>query len=154
MVKTVIEPTEVRVERDEEGRIVRVLHERRRVGSLVDPLNSEDEEEDGEEEGFAGFEDGHEGMEEVGGVGNGKGEGKNSIVRELEEQAARIPEKKERKQSEREREWIERLVGRYGADYGKMFRDRRLNPMQQTEADIRRRVEKWRASGGSVDVAS
>lgn len=72
----------------------------------------------------------------------------NEIVRLLEEQASCAAEKKERKQSDREREWIERLVGKWGEDFGKMARDMRLNPMQQTEADIRRRVNKWKASGG------
>lgn len=116
---------------------MRVIHSASRPNPLNDPLSSDSEGESGE---FEGFED--EGM------GDGNGKDKNDIVRQLEEQASRVPEKKERKQSEREREWIERLVGRYGEDYGKMFRDRKLNPMQQTEADIRRRVQKWRASGG------
>jgi nucleolar protein 16 len=93
--------------------------------------------EDDEGEEFGGFDD------------NEKGE-KNEIVKKLEEQASMSAPKRERKQSEREREWIERLVGRWGEEYGKMARDRRLNPMQQTEGDIRRRVEKWRAEGGAV----
>jgi nucleolar protein 16 len=70
----------------------------------------------------------------------------------LEEQASMGKEKTKRKQSDREREWIERLVGRWGENYGKMARDRRLNPMQQTETDIRRRVDKWKAEGGCVAV--
>jgi len=71
---------------------------------------------------------------------------KNEIVRQLEEQASMGAEKKERKQSEREREWIERLVAKYGEDYQRMARDMRLNPMQQTAADIGKRVGKWKAS--------
>jgi len=74
----------------------------------------------------------------------------NPIVQQLEDMAARAPEKKPRKQSEREREWIERLVGKYGDDYKRMTRDMKLNPMQQTEADLRKRADKWRSSGGSV----
>ena len=84
------------------------------------------------------------------GFDGGAGTGANEIVRQLEEQAKMGKEKMNRKQSEREKEWVERLVGRWGEEYGKMARDRRLNPMQQTEADIRRRVEKWRAEGGRV----
>jgi nucleolar protein 16 len=76
----------------------------------------------------------------------------NNIVKQLEEQASMAAEKKERKQSEREREWIEKLVAKYGDDYQKMARDMRLNPMQQTAADIGRRVSKWKASGGSLSV--
>ena len=74
----------------------------------------------------------------------------NPIVQQLEDMAARAPEKTPRKQSEREREWIERLVGKYGEDCKRMARDMKLNPMQQTEADIRKRVEKWRSSGGAA----
>jgi nucleolar protein 16 len=105
---------------------------------LNDPLNDVEDAEMEEEE-FGGFED------EAGKDGD-----KNEIVRQLEEQAGRAAPKVKRKQSEREREWIERLVGQWGEQYGKMARDRRLNPMQQTEADIRRRVEKWRGEGGAV----
>jgi nucleolar protein 16 len=41
-------------------------------------------------------------------------------------------------------------VSRYGDDYGKMARDRKLNPMQQTETDIKKRVKKWKASQTSA----
>jgi nucleolar protein 16 len=95
--------------------------------------------DDGEE--FEGF-----------GGDSGKQKETNDIVRKLEEQASMGAEKKERRQSDREKEWIERLVGKYGEDSQKMARDLRLNPMQQTPADIRRRIEKWRASGGSASV--
>lgn len=93
--------------------------------------------DDGEE--FEGFDDRSGGKKDS-----------NPIVQQLEDMAARAPEKKPRKQSEREREWIERLVGKYGDDHKRMARDMKLNPMQQTEADIRKRVDKWRSFGGSV----
>lgn len=103
---------------------------------MNDPLNSDDEGENGES--FEGF-------------GDEKSSGpKNEIVKLLEEQASRAGEKRERKQSEREKEWVERLVKRWGENYGAMVRDRRLNPMQQTEPDIRRRVQKWKEAGGVV----
>lgn len=54
-------------------------------------------------------------------------------------------EKRERQQSDREKEWVERLVAKYGKDFKKMEKDRKLNPMQQTAKDIKRRVEKWEA---------
>ncbi|EHK98347.1 hypothetical protein GLAREA_12888 [Glarea lozoyensis ATCC 20868] len=132
-------PTEATVERDANGKIIRVIHATSKPNPLNDPLNSDSEDEimdDGET--FNGFD----------------GE-KNEIVKQLEDMAARAPEKKPRKQSTREREWCERLVGRWGEDYKGMERDRRLNPMQQTEADIRRRVGKWKtwkSSGGGEEV--
>lgn len=120
---TTIEPTEVRVERDPEtGKIIRVIHDKKE-----NPLNDQlltDDEEDAD-------------MSEVGGETHG-------IIAELERQAASAPEKKPRKQSAREKEWIERLVSKYGEDTKKMSRDMKLNPMQQTEADIARRIKKWR----------
>lgn len=89
--------------------------------------------------------------EEFEGFDGVKGE-QNEIVKQLEEQASMRGPPAERKQSDREKEWIERLVGKYGDDYAKMSRDRRLNPMQQTPADIKRRVGKWKAKGGEVSV--
>jgi nucleolar protein 16 len=108
---------------------------------LNDLLLSDDEDADGDAnmEGFEGFD--------------GEGESTNPIVMQLEEQARMVPEKKVRKQSVGEKEWVKNLVVKWGSNYKGMMRDRKLNPMQQTEADIRRRVEKWRAEGGSV-VAS
>jgi nucleolar protein 16 len=135
-------PTEATVERDADGKIIRVIHAHSRPNPLNDPLNSDSEDEvmdDGEEfEGFEGEEGGKEGKE---------------IVRQLEDMASREKAKTPRKQSEREKEWCERLVGKWGEDYKKMERDRRLNPMQQTEADIRRRVGKWKASSASKESA-
>jgi nucleolar protein 16 len=137
-----IAPTEAQVERDSEtGKIIRVIHAASKPNPLNDPLNSNSEDEevvdDGEE--FEGFD-----------VRSGEKTEANPIVQQLEDMAARAPEEKPRKQSEREREWIERLVGKYGDEYKRMARDMKLNPMQQTEADIRKRVDKWRSSGGSV----
>lgn len=96
-------------------------------------MNSDSE--DDEEEGFEGFD-----------------EEKTEIVRQLEEQASMEAEKKPRKQSDREKEWIERLVGKHGENYERMARDMRLNPMQQTANDIKGRVEKWHAKGGEMPV--
>ncbi|TVY90788.1 Nucleolar protein [Lachnellula willkommii] len=135
-------PTEAKVDRDPDtGKIIRVIHAASRPNPLNDPLNSDSEDDsmcdDGEE--FEGFDS-----------RRGERTETNPIVQQLEDMAARAPEKTPRKQSEREREWIERLVGKYGEDYKRMARDMKLNPMQQTEADIRKRVEKWRSSGGAA----
>jgi nucleolar protein 16 len=124
-----------RVERDESGKIIKVIHAHtKKANPLNDPLNElENEEEDADGDnaigGFEGFED-----------------EKNEVVRQLEEQALRVAEKKPRKQSTREKEWCQRLAEKWGTDYKSMVKDRRLNPMQQNEPDIRRRIEKWRAS--------
>ncbi|KAG0648275.1 Nucleolar 16 [Hyphodiscus hymeniophilus] len=130
-----IEPTIARVERDPAtGKITRVIHDERE-NPLRDPLN---DVEDAELDGIDG---------DAGERGRG-----SEVVRMLEEQAKMGKPTPKRKQSEREREWIERLVARWGEDYGKMVRDRRLNPMQQTEADIKKRVATWKADGGVVAV--
>lgn len=129
---TTVAPAVARVERDESGKIIKIIHATtKRANPLDDPLNAlEDEEEDGDDAmgGFAGFDE------------------KNEVVRLLEEQASRVAEKKPRKQSAREKEWCQRLAEKWGTDYKAMARDRRLNPMQQNEPDVRRRVEKWRAA--------
>ena len=41
-----------------------------------------------------------------------------------------------------ELEWIKAVIKKYGDNYERAARDRRINPMQQTAADIRRRVER------------
>ncbi|KAK2628569.1 hypothetical protein QTJ16_001672 [Diplocarpon rosae] len=134
-------PTSARVERDPEtGKILRVIHDGKKANPLNDPLNDiEDAEmaDDGEE--FGGFD---------AGSGGEKKQATTDIVRRLEEQAAMVGEKRDRTQSEREREWIERLVLAHGENFEKMARDRRLNPMQQTPNDLRRRVGKWKANQG------
>ena len=70
-------------------------------------------------------------------------EGPTEVVKALMERAARGVTVG-RNQSEREKEWVGTLVEKYGEDYGKMARDRKLNMWQQSEGDIRRRVVKWK----------
>lgn len=80
---------------------------------------------------------------------------RNPVVAQLAAQAslqAQGPAKK-RKQSEREEEWVAKLVARHGEDLDKMVRDHELNVMQQSKGDIRRRVSKWRESRGLSVVA-
>ncbi|KAF2867769.1 ribosome biogenesis protein Nop16 [Massariosphaeria phaeospora] len=128
---------EIEVERDPEtGAILRVVGVEEPVDNpLDDPLNVFDEDEDAEEwNGFAMVP--HDGGSE------------NPVIRELERAARNGVRKAPRKQSQREAEWIERMVAKYGEDCAKMSRDRKLNPMQQTEADIRKRMQKWKATSG------
>lgn len=115
--------SEAKVERDADGKIVRVLSGKRKENPLGDLLNElEDEEE------WGGIED--------------DGREKTDVIKGLEELAARPEVKRPRYVSEREGEWLEGLVARHGDDYGAMARDHKLNPMQQTAADIRRRIRK------------
>lgn len=150
---TELVPGEVRVERDPEtGRILRVirpesgsdgLDPRLKRRRLDDPLNSESGCE-GEDAATADP------------VRARRREPATDVVAALEAQAAEeavqlARKRRPRQQSRREEEWIAALVAKYGDNIGAMVRDRRLNPMQQTEADIGRRVMKWRdrREGGS-----
>ncbi|KAI0885166.1 ribosome biogenesis protein Nop16 [Annulohypoxylon maeteangense] len=126
---------EVRVERDENGRIVRVLHgSGPKENPLNDPLNDLDSDDDMEDEEAA---EEWEGIDEV--------EDGTGIFPELETQANRPVAKKVKTLSKREAEWLQRLVEKYGDDTKAMARDRKLNPRQQTEADIARRIKKLKS---------
>ena len=131
-----IRTEEVRVERDGDGNITRVIRPggeatKRTPNPLNDPLNDL-EEEDADEGG-------------VEGTGN-----KSNVVAALEQEAAeeaeKLAKKRPRQQSKREEEWLGRLIARHGQDTRAMARDRKLNPMQQTEGDVQRRLKKWLAS--------
>ncbi|KAF9346942.1 Nucleolar protein 16 [Mortierella sp. NVP85] len=65
---------------------------------------------------------------------------KTDVVRALEAQAANIL-KRERHQSEGELVWAAKLMEKYGDDYEKMFWDRKLNPNQQTAAQLKKRIK-------------
>ena len=151
----ILVPGTARIVRDEKGEVVRVLYHDGEDGGrkrevewrgrrLVDELGDDDDvdEEGTQHEIFTGGKD-------EGEVGDG-----NGVVRQLA-MAARRGERKKgggRKQSQREEEWVGRLVGRYGDDVGRMARDRKLNPMQQSPADIARRVRIWREGRRRNDV--
>ncbi|PNS13909.1 hypothetical protein CAC42_1400 [Sphaceloma murrayae] len=142
---THLDVSEVRVVRDPEtGAIISVLDEdMKKANPLRDPLN---DLSDSEGEGWEGFVNEH-------GLIDGakqKQDGTTEVVRRLEEEAARPVAKRERWQSEREKEWIESLVNKYGEDYAKMSRDIKLNPMQQSEGDIKKRIRKWNKSKGGI----
>ncbi|KAA8912488.1 ribosome biogenesis protein Nop16 [Sphaerosporella brunnea] len=121
-----LQPGEAKIIRDEKGAIVRIEH----APTAEDVLDDDE---------WTGFAD------------DNAGELKTEVVRQLEALAA-SEVKTERTQSEREREWIESLVAKYGRDFKKMSRDRKLNPFQQTEGDIRRRVAKWEKKYGGAMV--
>lgn len=129
--------SEAKVERDEDGNIIRVLGRAPKANPLNDLLNnldSEDEEEEGDDD------------EEWGGIAEKEAEeeGTTDVVKSLIEESHNPAPKMVRYQSEREREWLDALVGKYGDDYGRMARDAKLNPMQQTARDIAKRIKKLR----------
>ncbi|KAK4693002.1 nucleolar protein 16, partial [Lecanoromycetidae sp. Uapishka_2] len=131
---------EIKVTRDPKtGAIVSVEEDgrqrRARENPLNDPLNSDS--------GSDADEDGHDEEE----VGKSRG-----IVPELEEAATYSKKKRPRMQSEREQEWVQDLVKKHGENWGAMVRDRRLNPQQQSEGDIKRRVELWKKMKRRVDA--
>ena len=107
-----------------------------KINPLNDPLNDLDDDD---------YEDGGDGQaEDWGGImdGGGADEDTPEVVRALIEQAQNPAPKKARHLSEREQEWLESLVARHGDDTRAMARDAKLNPMQQTAADIGRRLKK------------
>lgn len=128
---------ETRVERDPEtGKILRVIHDdvdsiqvagrqHPRNNPLNDPLN---DIADGETESNPLTD--------------------SIVVQQLERQADQegktVRAKKPRHQSKREEEWVLRLIEKHGDNFTAMARDRKLNPMQQSEGDLRRRINKWK----------
>lgn len=108
---------EARIERDDDGNVVRVVY-----GRL--------EHDSSDEEEFAGFEDTEE--------------DKTEVVKELERLASLPVVSKPRVQSEREQYWIEELYNKHGDDYDAMMWDKKLNLYQQSAGDIKRRVKKWK----------
>jgi nucleolar protein 16 len=125
---------EVQLEHDPETGALKIRGDgsNARANPLNDQLN-ELEDDSGELVRFTAL--GH-----VAHKGNGQG-----ITESLEEIATTGIVKRLRQQSEREVEWISRLVEEHGDDYAAMFRDRSLNPMQQSIGDIRKRILKWRS---------
>ena len=67
------------------------------------------------------------------------------IIPQLEAAAEITNERKRpRAQTQSEQEWIERLVERWGDNYMGMMGDKKLNPWQHSEGNLRRRVLKWK----------
>lgn len=140
-IPKMIDISEVRIERDPEtGAILRVIDDSsQKPNPLNDPLNHLDDDKDDEWNGFAHEHGVVDGSAPVSG-------GKTAVVRQLEEHASRPAAKVPRKQSERESQWIEELVQQHGDDYLAMSRDMKLNPMQQTVGDLKKRVKKYKGT--------
>ncbi|RMZ85211.1 hypothetical protein DV738_g406, partial [Chaetothyriales sp. CBS 135597] len=134
-----VQAQEIQVERDPEtGRIIRVLRPETDEdhgaddNPLNDPLNDIlDEPQQGSSAPVKG------------------------VIAELEREAAReaeaVAKRRPRQQSQREEEWLSRLVAKYGQDTRAMARDRKLNPMQQTEGDLKRRLRKYNQKHAIAD---
>ncbi|KAJ0160212.1 Nucleolar protein 16 [Colletotrichum tanaceti] len=126
---------EARVERDENGKIVKIHYgSDRRSNPLNDPLNALESDA----EGSSGDDDDDAGQE-WGGIDD---ESRPEVIRLLEKDAAIPRVKKPRHMSQQEREWLERMTAKHGDDVAAMARDRKLNPMQQTQGDIARRIKR------------
>ncbi|KAK4897856.1 Ribosome biogenesis protein Nop16 [Elasticomyces elasticus] len=135
---------EARIERDPEtGKILRVIESGQAAPAnpLNDPLNALDSEDEDEMDQHISRNSSYKG---------GKGE-KTEVVRKLEEEASRPQAQFKPRQSENERAFVAELVAKYGDDYGAMQRDMKINYMQRSAGDLKRRVKKWRESGGKVE---
>lgn len=125
-------PEHVQVERDPAtGRILRVLRPEETEDNVFNPLNDPLIEITDSMDVFTDVQS-------------------NGVIAELEREAAeegeRLAKKRPRQQSQREEEWIAKLVEKHGENVKAMAKDRKLNPMQQTEGDIGRRLKKWTKS--------
>jgi len=134
---------ETKVERDEEGRIVRVLRE---GNALNDSLARFDDDED--EGGKVQKEEEEEEDQEE----DQEDKHRPAVIRELERLASVPTFKSVRHASETEVEWLRELVAKHGSDVGAMVRDRRLNRNQQTEADLGKRLKRAFGKGWTDEV--
>ncbi|GAB7340322.1 hypothetical protein MBLNU457_6774t1 [Dothideomycetes sp. NU457] len=144
---TQIEIGEAKIQRDPTTGAIISFEDNRKANPLNDKLNDIEDEDEAVWEGFVndhGVVDGA--------APSVPGAADTDVVKQLEARAAMGSEKKPRKQSEREQDWIGRLVEKYGDDYGKMSRDMKLNPMQQSSGDIKRRVKKWKATHAAEEA--
>ncbi|KAK0310742.1 Ribosome biogenesis protein Nop16 [Friedmanniomyces endolithicus] len=141
-----IQVQEARIERDPEtGRILRVIGDGQgRANPLNDPLNELDSEDDDEMGDGMGQHASHITAYAAG------DDTRTEVVRRLEFEASRPKATHKPMQSENERAFVVELVAKYGDDYGAMTRDMKINYMQRSAGDLKRRVKKWRESGGMV----
>ncbi|KAK6512247.1 Nucleolar protein 16 [Arthrobotrys musiformis] len=71
-------------------------------------------------------------------------EEETDLIRALKHRAT-LSITKERVQSDREEDWVQRLIAKHGDDYQAMFWDKELNIRQQSVGDIKRRIKKWQS---------
>lgn len=151
-----VELGEVRIRRDPEtGAILEVLDgSEQKANPLDDPLNdldSDDSEEmEQESASWARLANQHGNIAEDQYTEHGNGATTTDVVKQLEARASRPAAKHRRKMTENERAFVGELVKKHGDDYGRMHRDMKINYMQRSEGDIRKRVARWREEGGMV----
>lgn len=66
------------------------------------------------------------------------------VIKELEQRASEARHTP-REASAGELAWLKLIKNKYGDDYARAARDKKVNPMQQTPADIKKRMQKARA---------
>ncbi|KAK6333315.1 Nucleolar protein 16 [Orbilia javanica] len=113
---------EARITRGEDGSILKVEYSK---NLLYDTLGDDNDD------------DGKETTNATSGL-----ETETDLVRALKHRAT-LELKKERVQSDRESDWVQRLVAKHGDDYKAMFWDKELNVRQQSIGDIKKRIKKW-----------
>ncbi|KAI6862180.1 hypothetical protein KC338_g6311 [Hortaea werneckii] len=146
-----IDISEARVERDPEtGQILRVIEPegtKKKPNPLNDPLADFDSDES-DEEGEGGYNQHASNTAPF----NPDTGARTDVVKRLEQEASRPAKKHVPKQTDGERAFVEELVAKHGDDYTAMARDMKINYMQRSEGDLKRRVKKWRESGGTVEA--
>jgi nucleolar protein 16 len=143
-----LELGEARIERDSStGRILRVLDEASvKANPLHDPLNHLESNSDASEvdEDAPFGQHGHANRHAARAAST-------PVVAELEREAARPEKKYKRRMPEGEKAFVQELVEKYGDDYEAMQRDVKINYMQRSAGDLKRRVNMWREECGVVD---
>ncbi|KAL6950891.1 hypothetical protein ACO0QE_000173 [Hanseniaspora vineae] len=118
---------EARIKRDSDGQVVKVIYGSKKfdIDESVEVLKKAEQNKNAQ-----------------------KNKAETQVVQQLEEYANRPIVRHERVESEREDEWLEKLYKKHGSNYKKMFFDSKLNIYQQSEGDLKKRVEKWKARKG------
>jgi nucleolar protein 16 len=145
-----IDLSEAKIERDPEtGKILRVIDEKLpKANPLNDPLN-ELESDSEDDTGIFSLRNQHDAV--VKKPSSAHSTAVTDTVKQLEAEASRPVTKYKRKQPDGEREFIEDLVRKYGDDIGKMAQDTKINYMQRSEGDLKKRIKRWRENGGSIE---